>query len=73
MMWEVDASRPTVPGEPVPGVLAVVTAGTRTGWELVGIAEACADAGHQVLGVVVTHPTKMEVGRTPQPELVGAG
>ncbi len=55
---EVDPARPTVPDEAVPGVLVVVTASTRTGWELVGIAEACADAGHEVLGVVVTHRTR---------------
>jgi capsular polysaccharide biosynthesis protein len=71
-VWEVDPSRPTVPDEPVPGAVAVVTAGTRTGWELVGIAEACADAGHEVLGVMVTHRTRMDVDREPQPELVGA-
>ena len=73
-VWEVDATRPTVPDQPVPGVLVVVTTGTRTGWELVGITEACADAGHEVLGVVVTHPTKQaEREQQPQPELVGAG
>jgi hypothetical protein len=42
----------------VVGVLLVVTVGTRTPWELVGIAEACTDAGHDVLGVLVTHPTR---------------
>ncbi len=57
-VFEADATRPTVPDEAVPGVLVVVTAGTRTGWELVGLAEACADAGHEVLGVVVTHRTR---------------
>jgi capsular polysaccharide biosynthesis protein len=73
VVWEVDAARPTVPDEPVPGVLAVVTAGTRTGWELVGIAEACADAGHDVLGVVVTHRTRPAAEEArPEPELVGA-
>jgi capsular polysaccharide biosynthesis protein len=75
-IWEVDPTRPTVPDELVPGVLAVVTAGTRTGWELVGIAEACADAGHEVLGVVVTHRTKPaqdEADAEPEPVLAGAG
>jgi capsular polysaccharide biosynthesis protein len=77
-VWEVDAARPTVPDEAVPGVVAVVTAGTRTGWELVGIAEACADAGHEVLGVVVTHPTRPAEEEEParpekkEPALVGA-
>jgi capsular polysaccharide biosynthesis protein len=75
-VWEVDATRPTVPDEPVPGVLAVVTAGTRTGWELVGMAESCADAGHEVLGVVVTHLTQPAVEERQvdeEPALVGAG
>lgn len=75
VVWEVDATRPTVPDDPMPGVLAIVTAGTRTGWELVGIAEACADAGHGVLGVVVTHPTKAvaSADEAPrEPALVGA-
>jgi capsular polysaccharide biosynthesis protein len=73
---EVDAALPTVPDEAVPGVLAVVTAGTRTGWELVGIAEACADAGHEVLGVVVTHETRPAEKQTlsaPEPEPAMAG
>jgi capsular polysaccharide biosynthesis protein len=75
-VWEVDPSRPIVPDEAVPGVVAVVTAGSRTGWELVGIAEACADAGHEVLGVVVTHLTR-PAADAPQPQqepaLAGAG
>jgi capsular polysaccharide biosynthesis protein len=75
-VWEVDPSRPTVPDEAVPGVVAVVTAGSRTGWELVGIAEACADAGHEVLGVAVTHLTR-PAADAPQPQqepaLAGAG
>jgi capsular polysaccharide biosynthesis protein len=75
--WEVDPARPTVPDEPVPGVVVVVTAGARTGWELVGIAEACADAGHEVLGVVVAHRTRpvedeAPAEREPKPALVGA-
>jgi capsular polysaccharide biosynthesis protein len=73
---EVDPARPTVPDEAVPGVVAIVTAGSRNGWELVGIAEACADAGHDVLGVVVTHRTEPAADE-PQPErepvLAGAG
>lgn len=73
---EVNAERPTVPDEAVPGVLVVVTAGTRTGWELVGIAEACADAGHDVLGVVVTHRTRpledAEPGEREEPAMAGA-
>jgi capsular polysaccharide biosynthesis protein len=53
---EVSVARPTVPdGADIAGVLVVLTAGTRTAWELVGIAEACADAGHAVVGVVLAH------------------
>ncbi|MGH3914200.1 MAG: hypothetical protein ACRDTC_12450, partial [Pseudonocardiaceae bacterium] len=55
---DVSAAQPTIPecGR-VSGALLVLTAGTRTAWELVGIAEACAEAGHQVLGAFVTHRT----------------
>jgi hypothetical protein len=35
------------------GVLVVLGAGSRTAEELTGIAEACADGGHEVVGVVV--------------------
>jgi len=54
----VSAARPIVPDDGVAGVLVVVTAGTRTAWELVGVTEACTDAGHELLGVVVTHLTQ---------------
>jgi capsular polysaccharide biosynthesis protein len=52
---EVAVARPTVPdlADGEAGAIVVVTAGTRTAWELVAVAEACADAGHDVLGVVV--------------------
>ena len=76
IVWEVDPSRPVVPDEAVPGVVAVVTAGSRTGWELIGIAEACADAGHEVLGVVVTHLTRRAADAprsAREPALAGAG
>ncbi|OLF04429.1 hypothetical protein BLA60_40710, partial [Actinophytocola xinjiangensis] len=67
---EVTAHRPTVPDDPGgAGVLVVLTAGTRTAWELVGLAQACADAGQDVLGVVVVTPT---VPARPEP-VVPAG
>ncbi len=53
----VAAERPVVPDGNA-GVLVVVTAGTRTPWELVEITEACTDAGRRVLGVLVTHRTR---------------
>jgi capsular polysaccharide biosynthesis protein len=72
-VWPVDATRPAVPDDAAPGVLVVVTAGTRTGWELVGIAEACADAGHALLGAVVTHRTlPAATDARPEPALAGA-
>jgi capsular polysaccharide biosynthesis protein len=72
-LTEVSATRPTVPDSPVAGVLVVVTAGTRTGWELVAITEACTDAGQEVLGVVVTHRTLPANNEArPEPALVGA-
>ncbi|HEU5111661.1 MAG TPA: hypothetical protein VFT95_24240, partial [Micromonosporaceae bacterium] len=52
---ELAAGRPTLPAETTAGsVVAVVTSGLRTPWELVGIAEACADSGKPLAGVVVT-------------------
>jgi hypothetical protein len=42
----------------VSGALLVLTVGTRTALELVGIAEACADAGHEVIGAVVIQPVQ---------------
>lgn len=66
---EVHPERPLVPDDAtMAGVLVVVTTGTRTPWELVDIAEAATDAGHEVLGVLVGHPTRpVEPERTPEP------
>lgn len=57
---EVWPDRPTVPdlgaafhAAGASEVVVVLTAGTRTAWELVGIAQGCADAGHAVVGAVV--------------------
>ncbi|MFE0024082.1 exopolysaccharide biosynthesis protein [Amycolatopsis sp. NPDC059021] len=56
---EIAASRPIVPdGGGVTGVLVVLGAGSRTAWELVGIAEACADAGHEIFGALLVHPVR---------------
>jgi hypothetical protein len=53
----VSAARPTVPDSlDVSGILAVVTSGTRTAWELLTVAEACHDAGHPVAGVLMVLP-----------------
>ena len=70
---EVDPDRPTVPDDAVPGVLVIVTAGTWTGWQLVGLATACADAGHEILGLVITHRTHALAHEAPpEPALAGA-
>lgn len=62
---EVDATRPAVPeSRRARGAIVVTTVGTRTSWELVGLTEACADAGHEMLGVVVVSP------RAPGPDQV---
>ena len=69
----ISAARPTVPDcGRMSGALVVLTAGTRTAWELVGIAEACTDAGHQVLGAFVTHRTRSIDDRPIQPTQVGS-
>lgn len=57
------ADRPTVPEcGPVCGVLIVLCAGTRTAWELIGLAGACLDAGHPVLGALVVSPSPAASG-----------
>jgi hypothetical protein len=61
---EVLVDRPIVPDRDTEsGVLAVLSAGRWTAGDLAGIAEACADGGHELVGVVVagtvrTHPAR---------------
>ncbi|WP_030785376.1 Wzz/FepE/Etk N-terminal domain-containing protein [Streptomyces sp. NRRL S-920] len=61
---DVSVSRPIVPDRDTEsGALVVLSAGNCTTAELTGVAEACADAGHEVVGVVVattvrTRPTR---------------
>jgi capsular polysaccharide biosynthesis protein len=51
---EVPVTRPLVPdGGGESGALVVLSAGSRTAAELSGIAEACADARHEIVGVVL--------------------
>lgn len=69
---QIDAARPVIPDFPgAAGALVVVTGGTTTAWELVAIAEACADAGHPVLGAVVAHPATKAKDRHGEPADVG--
>lgn len=53
---ELSAALPTVPevGDTT-GVVLVTTAGTRSPWELLGLTQACVDAGHRLLGAVIVH------------------
>lgn len=73
--------RPTLPEDAdAAGALVVLTVGSRTAWELVALTEACADAGHQVLGAVLTQPVrpigekpgKPEVERTDRDAMAGS-
>ncbi|WP_410607019.1 exopolysaccharide biosynthesis protein [Amycolatopsis sp. lyj-109] len=63
-IFEFSPDQPTVPDATASsGVLVVLGAGTRTAWQLVRLAEACADARQELVGAVLTHPV-----RPPQPE-----
>ncbi|CAL9336001.1 Wzz/FepE/Etk N-terminal domain-containing protein [Streptomyces sp. enrichment culture] len=60
----VSVSRPLVPDRDAEsGALVVLSAGHWTAAELTGIAEACADAGHEVVGTVVAG---LALGRPPR-------
>jgi capsular polysaccharide biosynthesis protein len=62
---EVSADRPTVPDRDTEsGALVVLSAGSRTAEELAGIAEACADGGHEVVGVVVAGAVRVRPDRS---------
>ncbi|MFH9350818.1 Wzz/FepE/Etk N-terminal domain-containing protein [Kitasatospora sp. NPDC017646] len=55
----VPVDRPLVPdGEGESGALVVLSAGNWTAEQLAGIAGACADAGHEVVGIVVAGPVR---------------
>ncbi|MEG3627896.1 Wzz/FepE/Etk N-terminal domain-containing protein [Streptomyces poriticola] len=61
----VAASRPVVPDRDAEsGALVVFGAGSRTADELGGIAEACGDAGHRVVGIVVADPVPAPPARS---------
>ncbi|MFI8849312.1 Wzz/FepE/Etk N-terminal domain-containing protein [Streptomyces sp. NPDC053499] len=68
---EVPVSRPLVPDRDTEcGALVVLSAGSWTAGELACVAEACTDAGHEVVGVVVAGPVRdrptSTSGRAPQ-------
>lgn len=64
-LTEVPVSRPVVPDRgDESGALVVLSAGNWTAGELTGIAEACADAGHEIVGVVVAGPVRARTTRS---------
>ncbi|AVZ76573.1 polysaccharide biosynthesis protein [Streptomyces lunaelactis] len=61
----VSVSRPLVPDRDTEsGALVVLSAGNWTAEELADIAEACADAGHEVVGIVVAGTIRARPTRT---------
>lgn len=61
----VPVSRPLVPDrDDESGALVVLSPGDRTAGELAGIAEACADAGHEVVGIVLSGPVRARPTRS---------
>ncbi|MFJ9775002.1 Wzz/FepE/Etk N-terminal domain-containing protein [Kitasatospora sp. NPDC101157] len=62
---DVPVDRPLVPGcEDGSGALVVLSAGNWTAEQLAGIAEACADAEQELVGVVVAGPVRDRAGRS---------
>ena len=62
---EVSVDRPMVPDRDTEsGALVVLSAGSWTAEELAGIAEACADARHEVVGVVVAGTVRARPARS---------
>ncbi|MEY9840218.1 polysaccharide biosynthesis protein [Streptacidiphilus sp. EB103A] len=61
----VSASRPVVPDRVTEsGALVVLSAGSLSGGELGGIAEACADARHEIVGYVVATTVRARPARS---------
>lgn len=57
---EVSVSQPTVPDRDTEsGALVVLSAGNWTAAELAGIAEACADGRHEVVGIVIANTVQV--------------
>ncbi|ANS70366.1 hypothetical protein SLINC_8142 [Streptomyces lincolnensis] len=62
---ELSVSRPLVPDRATEsGAVVVIGAGSRTAGELAGIAEACADAGHDVVGIVIADTVRVRTTRS---------
>ncbi|MER6047977.1 Wzz/FepE/Etk N-terminal domain-containing protein [Streptomyces sp. NPDC001793] len=61
----VSVDRPMVPDRDAEsGALVVLSAGSWTAVELTGIAEACADAGHKVVGIVLAGTVRVRPTRS---------
>ncbi|MEV7142522.1 Wzz/FepE/Etk N-terminal domain-containing protein [Streptomyces tauricus] len=61
---EVPVSQPMVPDRDTEsGALVVLSAGSWTAGELAAVAEACADAGHEVVGIVVAGTVRARPAR----------
>ena len=64
----VSVPRPLVPDrDDESGALVVLSAGSWTAGELAGIAEACADAGHEVVGIVLAGAVRARPTRSAGP------
>jgi hypothetical protein len=62
---EVSVDRPIVPDRDTEsGALVVLSAGSWTAEELARIAEACADGGHEVVGIVLADPVRARPTRS---------
>ncbi|MEW2635057.1 Wzz/FepE/Etk N-terminal domain-containing protein [Streptomyces sp. NPDC048389] len=62
---EVSVDRPMVPDRDCEsGALVVLSAGSWTAEELAGIAEACTDGGHEVVGIVVAGTVRARPARS---------
>ncbi|WP_367047010.1 Wzz/FepE/Etk N-terminal domain-containing protein [Streptomyces sp. Je 1-332] len=78
---DVSVSRPLVPDRDAEsGALVVLSAGSWTAGELAGLAGACADGRHEVVGVVVAGPVRARAARPAErppenaaPALAGRG
>ena len=65
---EVSVSQPMVPDrDNESGALVVLSAGNWTAEELAGIAEACADAQHEVIGIVLAGTVRARPTRSAGP------
>ncbi|WP_242582426.1 exopolysaccharide biosynthesis protein [Amycolatopsis sp. 195334CR] len=69
----VNPTRPVVRDTDAEEVLVVVSVGSRSAWELVGIAEACADAGLTVAGAALIRPVRPTRTRPETPAEALAG